>query len=66
MLEQRMWDPVVHLHQETWLHNPWGHVRGAWLEGGSPPGTGEVLVPLVVARQKNHTLCRALTVAAPH
>lgn len=45
---------------------PWGHVGGAWLEGGSPPVTGEVLVPLVVARQKNHTLCRALTVAAPH
>jgi hypothetical protein len=44
---------------------PWGHVRGAWLEGGSPPVTGEMLVPLIVVRQ-NHTPCRALTVAAPH
>jgi hypothetical protein len=56
--------PIVLLPSGS--YSPWGHVGGAWLEGGSLPGTGEVLLLLKVVRQTNHTLRRAPTAAALH
>lgn len=58
--------PQLTVLTPPWSYSPWGHVRGAWLEGGSQSGTGEALWPLRVAMQKYRTLCRALTVAARH